>query len=174
MNIVRLPWLIILLTLVLLSATSWASVNERSLARLDSDLKSLGIANEVKANIIAIAEYEYYKSGEKLEIPTSQILRITEYLGPDSEDTLLLMTIKMIIQAYNGVDDVSVIDGLIDSEIRDKPAPLDLAYNLRENLELMGWDTGTAGQAIEALLRAADSGTDDDANIPAVGYSCCH
>ena len=84
------------------------------------------------------------------------------------------MTIKMVIQAYGKVADPSMIDRLIESTLTTGMAPLDLAYELREGLELMGYDTGTSGQAIEALLRAADAGNTNDGNIPIVGYSCCH
>ncbi|NLA57411.1 MAG: hypothetical protein GX855_00670 [Firmicutes bacterium] len=175
MSFLRLPWLITFLTVTLLTTTVSASTNDASLAKLESGLEALGTASELRANIVAMAEYTYYLKGEndRLEIPTAQILKITEHMD-GAEDALLLMTVKMIIQAYRTTDDTSALDNLIEAETAKGMEPLELAYTLRNHLEITGWDTGTAGQAIEAMWQAAQSDVNDDANIPVIGYSCCH
>lgn len=167
-------WSTVLVILSVLNLAAMPGLCDTPLARLDSGLRVLGIGQEQRANITAIAEYEDILSDGRLEIPVDEIILIAQSLGPNCEDTLLLMTIKMIIQAYGKVEDPSLIHRLIESTLAIDMAPLDLAYELREGLELMGHDTGTSGRAIEALLRAADAGNTNDGDIPAVGYSCCH
>ncbi|NLJ26319.1 MAG: hypothetical protein GX354_13000 [Firmicutes bacterium] len=170
----RRGWSTVIIILSILNFAAMPGFCDTLLARLDSGLKAIGISQEQRANIAAIAEYEDILSDGRLEMPVDEIILIAQSLGSDCEDTLLLMTIKMVIQAYGKVADPSMIDRLIESTLTTGMAPLDLAYELREGLELMGYDTGTSGQAIEAHLRAADAGNTNDGNIPTVGYSCCH
>ena len=162
-------WGIVLIICLIIHPTAMVGRCETPLARLDSDLKAQDITEDQRAKIIAIAEYEDLLSDGKLEMPVAKIVLVAQSLGSDCEDTLLLMTIKMVIQAYSKVADPSMIDRLIESTLATAMAPLDLAYELREGLELVGHDTGTSGQAIEALLRAADTG-----NTSKDACSYCH